>query len=286
MKKYGMIKRSLAVAVAITALVSAVAFPMNNESKAYAATSASVTFYGSQGGGFGWTPDTAAVEVEEGGYIDLSVTFNWTGDHATLSYGGVTINPGETKVFHLGPITRTGLFDGRDFPIRFTLGAETADYSYDIMVTKLLPAGSKSDEGDEGDGGHECVFEWVTTTEPTEEHDGEEALRCKICGKEIDHNWLSGAAVLIEKIINEIRHAKPGATVTINTNYLTCYPKAVIDELIKRPDVTLVTNYTLDHKRYSMTIPAGKAGTPGVVDDKGYAGFGRLAGIFPTSEIK
>ena len=63
------------------------------------------------------------------------------------------------------------------------------------------------------------------------------------------------------------------------------YPKEVINALIERSDVTLVTNYTYEHVRYRLTIPAGAAATPGVLDEKNYAGFRRLAEAplyFPT----
>lgn len=130
---------------------------------------------------------------------------------------------------------------------------------------------------------HECNYEWSTVREATEYEDGEEVLQCSICGKVIAREYTSGCSVLIRNILSKIANAPANGTVTIDTTYLTCYPKVVLDALAARPDVTLVTNYTYDHVNYKMTIPAGSSQISGVVDDNGFAGFRRIERYFPTT---
>lgn len=263
----------LATVAAIVTVIVAVAFPKNDGAKVYAANNTRVALTYTDAG---IDPVESFVEVEEGGNIEFVVT-NTRADH-TISYGGVSITTGNTGTWTYGPVTSTG-----DFDLFFTVtGPAPTGTCISYHVTKLLPSSGAG--ADDGVGVHECVFEWVTTNEPTEEQDGEEALRCKICGKTIQYDWLSGASVLINRIVRDIRKAAPGGTVMVDTRYLTCYPQIIFDELAKRPDVTLVTNYVYEHKNYTMTIPAGKANTPGVVDEKGYAGFRRIAQYFPTTE--
>jgi hypothetical protein len=102
-----------------------------------------------------------------------------------------------------------------------------------------------------------------------------------VCGKIAGRNYTSGSGILIGNIMSKIANAPAGGTVTIDTTYLTCFPKSVFDALAARPDVTLVVNYTYDHVNYTMTIPAG-ASQVGAVDSNGYAGFRRIATLYPT----
>lgn len=130
---------------------------------------------------------------------------------------------------------------------------------------------------------HTCHFEWVTETEATETSDGVEVLQCPVCGKIAGRNYTSGSGILIGNVMSKIANAPAGGTVTIDTTYLTCFPKSVFDALLTRPDVTLVVNYTYEHVNYTMTIPAGASQIPGVVDENGYAGFRRIAAYFLTT---
>ncbi len=256
------IKTIIAAVMALTMVAAAVAFPLNSGAKVYAAT-VDATIVMTNDGIFSDIEKT--YKINDGDSIKFEIKNNYRDG---IVVNGVAIASGATGYVTVGPFKKS------DEGIQHLncAGALSDVYPYILEIT----AGSGGD-GDSSWTPHEHVYEWVETTAPTAEHDGEEVLRCTICGKVIQVNYISAAGILVNQVVDAIKNAAPGATVTIETTYFSSYPKAVIDALKERSDVTLVTKYLYKGTKYSMTIPAGTATKGELLDDKGYAGFRRLA---------
>lgn len=128
-------------------------------------------------------------------------------------------------------------------------------------------------------------FVEVTLQEATETEDEIIQLQCN-CGAINGQFTVPGSAagVFIKRVIREIANAPKDSVVTIDTKIWTCYTQAVMDALLLRPDVTLVTNYRYNHVDYTVTIPAGfEADT--LVDENGYCGFRYLDQLFSGNEL-
>ena len=74
---------------------------------------------------------------------------------------------------------------------------------------------------------------------------------------------------------DKITKASANATVKIEAKNWSSFQRTVIDALSKRPDVTLVVNYTEAGIRHQITIPAGTDFAE-FIDENGYTGFGFL----------
>ncbi len=120
---------------------------------------------------------------------------------------------------------------------------------------------------------HEHAFEYVRIQEATETQDAVIQLQCG-CGAVGESICEAGSSIrfFIGKVVSGITNAPENGTVTVDTQIWTCYNQEVIDALLQRPDVTLVTNYRYEHEDYTVTIPAGyEADT--LLDENGYCGF-------------
>lgn len=120
---------------------------------------------------------------------------------------------------------------------------------------------------------HTHDFQYVTVQEASENQDEVVQLRCA-CGDVAESFTVPGSAVgvFIKRVVKEITNASKDAVVTVDTKICTCYNQVIIDALLKRPDVTLVTNYRYNHADYSVTIPAGYDVST-LLDENGYCGF-------------
>lgn len=120
---------------------------------------------------------------------------------------------------------------------------------------------------------HTHDFQYVTVQEASENQDEVVQLRCA-CGDVAESFTVPGSAVgvFIKRVVKEITNASKDAVVTVDTKICTCYNQVIIDALLKRPDVTLVTNYRYNHVDYSVTIPAGYDVST-LLDENGYCGF-------------
>ena len=123
---------------------------------------------------------------------------------------------------------------------------------------------------------HTHDFQYVTVQEASENQDEVVQLRCA-CGDVAESFTVPGSAVgvFIKRVVKEITNASKDAVVTVDTKICTCYNQVIIDALLKRPDVTLVTNYRYNHVDYSVTIPAGYDVST-LLDENGYCGFRSL----------
>ncbi|MBD5393197.1 MAG: hypothetical protein HDR71_02780 [Lachnospiraceae bacterium] len=132
---------------------------------------------------------------------------------------------------------------------------------------------------------HSHNFQYMTIQEASETQDAVILIRCS-CGITNGTITEPGSAlnIFIEDIIRDIANAPENGTVTAETKIWICYNKAVMDALLQRPDVTLVTNYRYNNVDYTVTIPAGyEADT--LLDENGYCGFRYLDKVFGGSEV-
>ena len=83
-----------------------------------------------------------------------------------------------------------------------------------------------------------------------------------------------------QNVAKKITNATPSKKLTVSTAIYTSFPSYVIEALDKRPDVTLVVNWTSnDGQELTFTIPAG-TDVMKVLDANGFAGFLYLQGLF------
>lgn len=119
---------------------------------------------------------------------------------------------------------------------------------------------------------HEHSFQWVETLEATLESDGLMQHRCE-CGAVDDEYRISASLVYFHKYCGAIQNA----VVEWNSDPFRCYTRRMMEELAKRPDVSLKTTFTdTDGSRKSFTIPAGQA----PADSELFYGFTYLGNLY------
>ena len=123
---------------------------------------------------------------------------------------------------------------------------------------------------------HEHSFQWVETLEATLESDGLMQHRCE-CGAVDDEYPISASLVYFHKYCGAIQNAPQNAVVEWNSDPFRCYTRRMMEELAKRPDVSLKTTFTdTDGSRKSFTIPAGQA----PADSELFYGFTYLGNLY------
>lgn len=126
---------------------------------------------------------------------------------------------------------------------------------------------------------HEHSFQWVETLEATLESDGLMQHRCE-CGAVDDEYPISASLVYFHKYCAAIQNAPQNALVEWNSDPFRCYTRRMMEELAKRPDVSLKTTFTdTDGSRKSFTIPAGQA----PADSELFYGFTYLGNLYGWS---
>ena len=123
---------------------------------------------------------------------------------------------------------------------------------------------------------HEHSFQWVETLEATLESDGLMQHRCE-CGAVDDEYRISASLVYFHEYCAVIQNAPQNAVVEWNSDPFRCYTRRMMEELAKRPDVSLKTTFTdTDGSRKSFTIPAGQA----PADSELFYGFTYLGNLY------
>ena len=110
---------------------------------------------------------------------------------------------------------------------------------------------------------HTHNFQWVVTKQPTEKTDGCNSLMCTSCGAVEATQPISYFNNITNNVMKEINDAPNKGTITIEDEFLRCFSNEMVEELLARPDLTVVVNFTDKGVNYSFTIPAGKAPTDG-----------------------
>ena len=110
---------------------------------------------------------------------------------------------------------------------------------------------------------HTHNFQWVVTKQPTEKTDGCNSLMCTGCGAVEATQPISYFNNITNNVMKEFKEAPNKGTITIDDEFLRCFSNEMVEELLARPDLTVVVNFTDKGVNYSFTIPAGKAPTDG-----------------------
>ena len=123
---------------------------------------------------------------------------------------------------------------------------------------------------------HEHSFQWGETLQATLESDGLMQHRCE-CGAVDDEYPISASLVYFHEYCAAIQNAPQNAVVEWNSDPFRCYTRRMMEELAKRPDVSLKTTFTdTDGSRKSFTIPAGQA----PADSELFYGFTYLGNLY------
>lgn len=149
----------------------------------------------------------------------------------------------------------------------------------------------KSKESEKTEKAYEVhVHNWVEVTvrEATAETDQVVTMQCTSCGAQQTHKTIPGTAVgrLVKDVIGNIEKAPAGGTVTVGTDTLTCFNRAVIEALKARQDVTVIVNFKYQGAYYTFTVPAGYGADQldALLDENGYCGFMYLITVFSGAE--
>ena len=190
--------------------------------------------------------------------FDLSTkTGYYTGATVTVNRPGTSSTPGTT--------TGTGTTTGS------TTGTGTS--------TDTKPATEKTEPAIPV---HTHSYNWETLHEPTEEHDGEMADICSVCGDIRQRVPITGFYLFQKETMDKIRAAAPNATVEVKTSKWISFHRMVMNALAERQDVTLKVSFLEGEyrgARKTLTIPAG-TDTNALLNEDGYAGFKYLGGLF------
>lgn len=145
-----------------------------------------------------------------------------------------------------------------------------------LVSCEELPLPS-TDSNQSGTGSsHEHYYQWEETLEATATSDGLLENICE-CGVVNGRVVVPGAMACFKEFCEKIQNAPEGSTVEWNPLHDRCYTRRMMEELEKRPDVTLNTVYTEpDGSIKSFTIPAG--GAP--ADSELFYGFTYLGNLY------
>ena len=145
-----------------------------------------------------------------------------------------------------------------------------------LVSCEELPLPS-TDSNQSGTGSsHEHYYQWKETLEATATSDGLLENICE-CGVVNGRVVVPGAMACFKEFCEKIQNAPEGSTVEWNPLHDRCYTRRMMEELEKRPDVTLKTVYTEpDGSIKSFTIPAG--GAP--ADSELFYGFTYLGNLY------
>lgn len=130
-------------------------------------------------------------------------------------------------------------------------------------------------------------YEWDYIRTATEITDGEMRYQCRICGNVKYDVPISAYYQFNANTVDKIKNAAKETTVTVDTPLFVSFHQMVCDELIARPDVSLVVRYSYNGKKYQMLIPAGSGDKLAkLYGDSKFCGFRNMAGSFTTAEFQ
>ncbi|MCR5012378.1 MAG: hypothetical protein K6A72_08555 [Lachnospiraceae bacterium] len=172
-------------------------------------------------------------------------------------------------------------YKGETFSGSFTASGQAFDDTVQFTMTNpLVLSLDDADDDDEESGppSHHHDFVWHTSIEATNDHLGEEELRCKICNLLIETRSFDNADNLHNALKQATADAPQGGTVTLERGEYISINKTDAENLSKRPDLTTVVHFTYNHQKYEMTVPAGFDWVSSLNED-GWAGFMYIAGF-------
>lgn len=155
----------------------------------------------------------------------------------------------------------------------------------------IITRAEKADTGSSGSGrkdsGKDSVsplskcehyYEWRTTTEPTETADGVTSYICISCGDIKESQPISANVAIRKDLLESIKNAEAGTTVTFDNKAWSCYPQYVLDALKEKGNISLKTDFTYEGNNYSFIIPSGSDYTN--LEQADFYGFMYLFGAF------
>ncbi len=160
-----------------------------------------------------------------------------------------------------------------------------AEYSYSgpSSSNKKDDASSNSSSSDSSTSSthkhHTHNWEWTALVNATENQDGTYAMKCTRCNK-VDESTITVIAkesVTSDKNLQILGSVKPGETIKLDTKGTAAFNQYFIAELMKHPDSPLEVDFEYKNEKWTLTAPAG-FNWPATLDDKGWAGFLRVAG--------
>lgn len=143
-----------------------------------------------------------------------------------------------------------------------------------IPVTVPEPTSSPS---------HEHSHEWKVINQATDSQDGLEAYMCS-CGDIEATRVISAYGLWLDSVEQQILNAEENAVVEIKTEIWNTYSKDIMNALIERSDVTLVTTFGAGEEAVTFTIPAGACT---LIEDEATALAGSVedaTGVAPSVE--
>lgn len=170
-------------------------------------------------------------------------------------------------------------YKGERFSGSFTAGGRA--YGDTVQFTMTKPSVLSLDDDDDEESGppsHHHDFAWHTSIEATNDHLGEEELRCKVCNLLIETRTFDNAGNLHNALKKAVADAPQGGTVTLERGEYVSINRVNAEDLAKRSDLTIVIHFTCDHQKYEMTVPAG-FDWMSTLNDDGWAGFMYIAGF-------
>ncbi len=175
----------------------------------------------------------------------------------------------EDSVLHGGDVSVT-------LPDRYTYSVKEAKDKNTFWMVRYPLKSNEEVQPVQPVASHEHSFQWVETLEATLESDGLMQHRCE-CGAVDDEYPISASLVYFHEYCAVIRNAPQNAVVEWNSDPFRCYTRRMMEELAKRPDVSLKTTFTdTDGRRKSFTIPAGQA----PADSELFYGFTYLGNLY------
>ena len=192
---------------------------------------------------------------------------------------------------------------GTDFPVNTDLDVEYA-FTYNnhrysgnetchvdvatrtIFFEDFVEVVASADTDDNTDTGapsthkhHTHNWEWTALVNATENQDGTYAMKCTRCNK-VDESTITVIAkesVTSDKNLQILGSVKPGETIKLDTKGTAAFNQYFIAELMKHSDSPLEVDFEYKNEKWTLTAPAG-FNWPATLDDKGWAGFLRVAG--------
>ena len=175
----------------------------------------------------------------------------------------------EVSVLHGGDVSVT-------LPDRYTYFVKEAKDKNTFWMVRYPLKSNEEVQPVQSAASHEHSFQWVETLQATLESDGLMQHRCE-CGAVDDEYPISASLVYFHEYCAVIQNAPQNAVVEWNSDPFRCYTRRMMEELAKRPDVSLKTTFTdTDGSRKSFTIPAGQA----PADSELFYGFTYLGNLY------
>lgn len=138
---------------------------------------------------------------------------------------------------------------------------------------------SSSDDSSSTHKHHTHNWEWTALVNATENQDGTYAMKCTRCNK-VDESTITVIAkesVTSDKNLQALGSVKPGETIKLDTKGTAAFNQYFIAELMKHSDSPLEVDFEYKNEKWTLTAPAG-FNWAATLDDKGWAGFLRVAG--------